>query len=158
MGAKPIVSAINTAERSIDLCLYHLDAEEVIDALIKEKKRDLRIRIILNKPNLFPAPFQTTINEETAKKLKENSIDVHFLPDFKYTLTHYKLMIVDSDYALVQTFNFDDFNFKQARNFGLTIEDKDQVKALETIFDNDYQGKPEDNDRETLDMFMPKSS
>jgi len=153
MGVTPVISAINNAEHSIDLCLYHLDTEEVIDALIKAKERGLRIRIILNKPNLFPGPFQTTVNDETTKKLKEKNIDVHFLPDFKYSLTHYKLMVIDGDYALVQTFNFDDFNFNQARNFGLTIEDKDQVKALETIFDNDYQGKSEDNDEETLDLW-----
>jgi hypothetical protein len=62
-------------------------------------------------------------------------------------------MIIDQDYAIVQTFNYDDFNFKKARNFGLTIEDKKQVSALSEIFENDFNEKSSENDKKVLALW-----
>ena len=153
MGNHPILSAIKSAKKSIDITLYHLDDPQVIEGLIKSKDKGIRIRLVLHKPNLYPAPFDNKINESTFKKLKNQGIETHFLEDHRYTLTHYKLMIIDHEYAIIQTFNYDDFNFKKARNFGLTIENKKQVEALSKIFENDYNGKSLDNDKESIALW-----
>jgi len=153
MGSKHIVSAIKSAKKSIDLTLYHLDDKEVINEFINAKKKGVNVRVILNKPNLYPSPFQTTINEETEKILASHFIETHYLVDHQYTLTHSKFMIIDNDYAIVQTFNYDDFNFKKARNFGLTIEDKKQVSALSKIFEKDFNGKSAENDTQVLNLW-----
>jgi phosphatidylserine/phosphatidylglycerophosphate/cardiolipin synthase-like enzyme len=148
MGSTPILNAIRSAQVSIDVALYHLDDPAAIDALIDAKQRGVNVRVILHKPHLYPEPFKNSINEETSEKLKKHGITTHFLKDFYYTLTHYKVMIIDNDYALIQTFNFDDFNFNKARNFALTLQNKEQVEALQQIFDNDYRGQSAENDEE----------
>ncbi|MBY0293666.1 MAG: hypothetical protein K2W92_10325 [Alphaproteobacteria bacterium] len=83
MGNSPILSAIKSAKKSIDFALYHLDDSSIIDALIKSKKDGVNVRVTLNKPNLYPSPFETKINEATAKTLSKNDIKIHFLEDHK---------------------------------------------------------------------------
>lgn len=153
MGNSSILSAIKSAKKSIDLTLYHLDDPQVIDELIKAKEKEVRVRIIFHKPHLYPSPFENKINEETSNKLKIHGIDPHFLVDHQYTLTHYKFIIIDNDYAVVQTFNYDNFNFTQARNFGLTIEDEKQVTALSEIFENDFTGNSSKNDDNVFSLW-----
>ncbi|MBS0272433.1 MAG: hypothetical protein JSR85_07300 [Proteobacteria bacterium] len=153
MGSTPILVAINSAKKSIDLTLYHLDDPQIIDALIKAKEKGVNVRIIFHKPHLYPSPFENKINEETSEKLKAHGIIPHFLIDHQYTLTHYKFIVIDHDFAVIQTFNYDDFNFKQARNFGLTIEDEKQVTALSRIFENDFTGNSFKNDEDVLNLW-----
>ncbi|MBY0501401.1 MAG: hypothetical protein K2P93_05310 [Alphaproteobacteria bacterium] len=153
MENKQILSVIKSAKKSIDLTLYRLEDTEVINQLIEAKKRGVNVRLILQKPGLYPSPFDNINNEKTVVKLKENGIPTHFLPDHNYFLTHYKFIIVDSKYSIIQTFNYDDFNFKTARNFGLAVENNIQVEALKTIFDNDYTGNYSKNDEAILNLW-----
>jgi len=153
MGSRFIVSAVKSAHKSIDLALYHLDDPEVIDELIKASQKGVKVRVLLNKPDLYPSPFETKINKGTSEKLSKHGIEIHFLEDYKYALTHFKFMIIDMEFALVQTFNYDDLNFNKARNFGLTLEDKSQVAALSRIFENDFTQKSAKNDKETLRLW-----
>jgi cardiolipin synthase len=153
MENKHILSVIKSAKKSIDLTLYRLEDTQVIDQLIEAKKRGVNVRLILQKPCLYPSPFDNINNGKTIAKLKEIGILTHFLPDHNYSLTHYKFIIIDGEYAIVQTFNYDDFNFKTARNFGLTVENKTQVEALKKIFDNDYKGNYSKNDEAILSLW-----
>ena len=153
MKSAPILSAIKNAQKSIDLTQYHLDDEGVINQLIDARKRGVQVRIILNKPGLFPPPFATVINEASSKKLAEGGIETHYLKDFQYGLVHYKFMIIDNDYALIQTFNFDPFNFNEARNFGITVENPKVIATLSSIFQNDYSGESQKNDDNALSFF-----
>jgi phosphatidylserine/phosphatidylglycerophosphate/cardiolipin synthase-like enzyme len=146
MGSSPIISAIRSAKKSIDLMLYHLDDTQIIDQLIHAKKERVSVRVILHKPDLYPAPFENRINTETVEKLTHHGIQTHFLPDHMYTLTHSKFMIIDEEYAIIQTFNYDDFNFQEARNFGILVDNKDQVQSLAHLFNNDYNSQPHLND------------
>lgn len=152
MKSDPILSAIKNARKSIDLTLFHLDDETIIDQLIDAKKRGVEVRIILNKPDLFPPPFSTQINAATSKKLAQNGIETHYLKDFQYGLVHYKFMVIDKDYALIQTFNFDSFNLEKSRNFALTIENPQTVATLQAIFQNDYDGQSQKNDENVLNL------
>jgi cardiolipin synthase A/B len=152
MGRHPILTAIKSAKKSIDITGYHLDDPQVIEELIQSRRKGIRIRLILQKPYLYPSPFDNKINEATSIKLKNHGIETHFLEDYRYPLVHYKLMIIDNEYAIVQNFNYEDRNFK-ARNFGLTIENKEQVQALSKIFENDYNGKSLENDKESLTLW-----
>ena len=148
-----IVSALQSAKKSVDLVLYQFNDPEIIDTLINLKNKGVAVRVILNKPNLYLSPFETKVNQPTSKNLREHGIDTHFLPDYAYTLTHSKFMIIDNEYAIVQTFNLADFPFKKARNFALSIENKSQVHALSQIFENNYMHKGALNDKAVLKLW-----
>lgn len=153
LGNVPILEAIKEAKSSVDLALYRLEDPEVVNELIKARGRGLNIRVILQKPNLYPEPFANPKTKEIADELKKGDIETHYNSDHEYILSHYKFMIIDKEYGLVQTLNYDDFNFNKARNFAISIEDKNQISILQSIFDNDYTGKSSENDKEALNWW-----
>lgn len=152
-GKAPIVQAINEAKISIDLALYRLEDSETVKALVEAKKRGVEVRVILQKAKLYPEPFSNPKNEEIANELKTGNIITHYNTDHAYILNHYKFMVIDKEYALVQTLNYDDFNFNKARNFAISIENSEQISILLTIFENDYNGKSSQNDNEAMNWW-----
>lgn len=153
LGNKPILSAINESKSSIDLALYRMEDPDVIKALITAKGRGVNVRIIMQKASVYPEPFANPKTKDIVEELKKDNIETHYTKDHEYILTHYKFLIVDNEYALVQTLNYDDFNFNKARNFAVAIEDKNQLSILRTIFDNDFNGKSSENDIKALDWW-----
>jgi cardiolipin synthase len=152
-NSKSILSAIREAKAFIDVGIYRLEDKEILNNLIDAKRRGVEVRIILQKPNLYPEPFANSQNEETENILSSYGINTHYLPEHKYILTHYKFIIFDKSYALVQTLNYDSFNLTKARNFALATNNKLQVKALNEIFDNDFSNKTDLNDKNSMQFW-----
>lgn len=155
-GKKLILTAITNSKSSIDLCLYRLEDNDIIENLTSAQKRGVNVRLILQKPDLYPEPFSVSKNKVVTNILQQEGIDVHYLPDHKYILTHYKFVIFDKTYALIQTLNYDSDSFHNSRNFGLGIHDKSQVSTLQQIFDNDYKDNTSKND-EMVSSFWENS-
>lgn len=135
-GRLPLLKAIEGAEKSIHLAMYGWTDPVLLNAVLQQKKAGKEIKIILE-----PHPYEAEKeNYRAIKFFNEHHIDWQpTLPSFH--LTHQKTLIVDGKNAIVMTFNFTRSTFKNDRNFGLIIDDKKQVNAIENIFLSDWMHK-----------------
>lgn len=141
-GADYIVCSIKKAKKTVDITNFHMNYPTILEELKNARSRGVKIRVILQQPNRYKRPFALSENAAIAQELRDVGIQVVFLSHKKdYSLCHYKMLIIDGEYALVSTFNFDNFNIENARNFGVFTEDVMQVEALRYLFDNDFIGK-----------------
>lgn len=76
---------------------YSLTHTDIIDALIKAKKRGLIVKILLDKSNLIT-------KHSIIKRLKENNIQVKV--DNVRGIAHNKIIIVDKIIVITGSFNF----------------------------------------------------
>lgn len=138
-GAQPIVDLMASAKASIDLEMYMMSNDTLINGLIAAAKRGVKVRVMLE-PNPFnpsnpnsPLP----INKLTLAKLKGTGIQVAWSdPAFKFT--HAKTMVVDRAVALIMTLNFTDSGTGKNREFGVIDTDPIDVRDMNRIFEADW--------------------
>jgi len=152
-GNAPVISAISKAKKGIDVEVYELTDEKVIDALIERAKAGVSVRAILNH---YGAKSDVP-NQAAYSKLSENGVQVQFSsPKFKFT--HEKAIIVDAGTSgqevLIMTLNlgpgYIDLNDPDIRgqapqgaslNFGIVDKDSKDVGVVEDIFNADWDNK-----------------
>lgn len=135
MGRAPIIKAINDARYSIDLVMYGFTDQQILRALLKQRSKSLKI--ILER-----TPFKAEDeNVKTIRVLDDSNVKWHGgIPP--YRLVHQKTLLLDDRKAIVMTFNFTRSTFSNQRNFALVLEDPKRVKAIQAIFDADWNHKP----------------
>src|SRR2546423_12675614 len=93
-GHAPFVRAIDGAQASIEMTMFHLTDPDVIDALIRAKARGVDVELILD----------GKMNDKPIGKLAAGGIEaIRSSPAF--SITHAKTMIVDHGVAFVPAIN-----------------------------------------------------
>lgn len=135
-GREPILSFINHAKSSIELVMYGLTDNELIDALIHAKNNGKKVTILLeSKPYRAEDENHFAMRELRANQLEINKAN----PDFK--LLHQKTLLIDQQTAIVMTFNFTHSSFKNERNFALVVTDPAEVLEIQRVFNADSEHK-----------------
>ncbi|NNM13660.1 MAG: cardiolipin synthase [Gammaproteobacteria bacterium] len=114
--ALTLQAVISTAQKSVDIVTpYFIPSRELIAILQAASLRGVRVRIVLPaKNNLF---FMHWANRNTLTELLKWGISVYYQsPPFAHT----KLLLIDSDYALIGSANIDPRSLRL--NFELGIE------------------------------------
>lgn len=137
MGRAPIIDALNKSKYTINLVMYGMTDDELLDAFIKQKLRGKTLKIILEQ-----APYKAQDENKKAQNLlNENKVAWHGgIKPFR--LIHEKTLLLDANKAMVMTFNFTKSTFKRDRNFALIIDDKKTVTALNNLFSADWNQTP----------------
>ncbi len=136
-GRGPILSAINSAKKSIDLEVYILSDKTIIRSLISAEKRGVEVRVILEEH-----PYKGYgANKETKDKLSHYGISTKW-SNRVYRFTHSKFFVVDETIGYIMTLNLSKSSFTKNREFGIITKDPLYVKELERIFQSDWQRKP----------------
>ena len=90
-----LIAVIEEAKSSIKLALHHINDDVIISALIAAAKRGVSVRYICQKPLLYPHPFDHQSQIEIHKKFKEAGVQISHLDPARYTIVHYKILIID---------------------------------------------------------------
>lgn len=144
-GIAPVVDAIESAEKSIDLEVYILSSDEIMKRLIEAKKRGIIVRVILEE-----SPYSGfSANKEAKEKLSHYSIDVKW-SNRVYVYTHSKFIVVDGKIAIIMTSNLTKSAFTKNREFGLVVTDPIIVKEVEKVFEADWKRKPYHDSKNAL--------
>ena len=101
-SARPIIDAINAAQKSLRIKMFIFSAPELLDAVIAAKKRGVDVRVMLN-------PARRDGERENAasrKKLEAAGVDVKD-SNPKFGLTHEKSMVVDDALGFVKSLNWE---------------------------------------------------
>lgn len=138
-GLEPVTSAIDGAKTQIDLQMYLLSNDAIVEALIRAAGRGVKVRVMLE-PNPFnpqnpaePLP----INQKTALKLRGTGVLLAW-SDPAFRFTHSKLMIIDRAAAYIMTLNFSKSGTTKNREFAAIDTDPADVRDLNRLFDADW--------------------
>jgi len=133
---KPIVDAINAAEKSILIKMFLFSDPELIDAVIAAKQRGVKVKVMLN-----PARRNgEDENEETEAKLKAADIEVRD-SNPSFIITHEKSMVVDGRLAFVKSLNWETKNLTETRDYAIITSNPHEVEEIILCFDADWHRK-----------------
>ena len=100
-SAKPILSAIERASRTLRVKMFVFSDPGLLQAVIAAKRRGVKVRVMLN-----PARRSgEQDNEATRQALEQVDIDVKDANP-AFDLTHEKSMVVDDETAFVESLNW----------------------------------------------------
>jgi cardiolipin synthase len=139
-----IKSAIAAARRSIYLTIYELQDRDIVDSLVAARAANtaLDVRVIFNCSSFKgcsqpgqggPAdPNAAAKQAFAAAGIKWKNADPSF------TVTHQKTFVFDEAIAIIMTFNLSPSYFASARDFGVITSDRDEVREIVAVFQNDW--------------------
>lgn len=110
---KELLNFINSAEKSIELCVFELNLQSAADALVAAHARGVQVRLIIDNDYSHEAE----LNEILAKK-----IPLQFDP--RSAFMHNKFIIVDHQKVWTGSYNFTKNGTRKNDNNALTIESK----------------------------------
>jgi len=133
---KPIIDAIDGAEKSILVKMFLFSDPELIDAVIAAKQRGVKVKVMLN-----PARRNgEDENEETHARLQAAGITVRDTnPGF--IITHEKSMVVDGKLAFVKSLNWETKNLTETRDYAIITSHPNEVEEIMLCFDADWHRK-----------------
>lgn len=137
-GRGPILDEIAAARESIDLEIYIITDEEILEALEAARRRGVGVRVLLEEHPFGGGGGQTAIFE----RLERAGIAVRWgNPAFRFT--HIKTMIIDDAVAIIMNQNLTSSVFTSNRDFGVITNRPDAVRAAAAIFEADWERGPE---------------
>jgi phosphatidylserine/phosphatidylglycerophosphate/cardiolipin synthase-like enzyme len=136
-GITPVLTAIKSARKSIDVLIFRLDRMDVAEALAAAVKRSVAVRALI-----------AHTNSDGGKRLRK--LEMYLLAAgvivsrtaddlLRY---HGKMMIVDRRMLHLYGFNFTFIDIKRSRSFGITTRNKRLVDEAAKLFDADSAKQP----------------
>ncbi|MCX6819882.1 MAG: phospholipase D-like domain-containing protein [Candidatus Adlerbacteria bacterium] len=135
-GVAPVLALIQNAQKSIDLVMYQLDDQAVVQALAAAQARGVAVRVMLN--GGYYAKKEKG-NDGAYAALQKVNVSVKWTPTY-FALTHQKTIIVDGSEAFIMTFNLVQKYYATGRDFGVHDTDPADVRAIEEAFNSDWEG------------------
>ena len=131
--ARPIVYAINHAEKSLRIKMFIFSDPILLQSVIQAHKRGVKVRIMLN-------PERRSGEKENAasrKMLKAEHIDV-IDSNPAFDVTHEKSMVIDDNTAFIQSLNWETKNLTETRDFAVVTSHKHEVDEVIECFEADW--------------------
>ena len=132
-GRAPLLDEIEAARQSIDLEVYIVTDEILLEALENARRRGVDVRIILEEHPFGGGGGQKAIFD----RLEDAGIAVRWgNPVFRFT--HIKAMVIDDTVAIIMNQNLTASAFTVNREFGVVTTEPDAVQAAAGLFDADW--------------------
>lgn len=138
-GAEIVLDEFRRAERTIDIAVYLLTSNEVVEVLGDAAGRGLRVRVLLE-----PDPYGGGGDVEAdAAQLRALGIDVRFSgKDVRFG--HIKTFVVDERVALVTSLNLTNAGLTDNRELGVISTELIDVLTATRVFESDWEGNAVD--------------
>ena len=132
-GRAPLLDEIEAARQSIDLAVYIVTDEIILEALEDARGRGVEVRVILEEHPFGGGGGQDAIFD----RLEDAGIAVRWgNPVFRFT--HIKTMVVDEAVAIIMNQNLTQSAFRSNREFGVVTNRPDAVQTAAAIFAADW--------------------
>src|SRR5664279_3998021 len=128
-SARPILDAINRAEKSLRIKMFVFSDPTILQAVIAAKKRGVSVRVMLN-----PARRSgESENEESRKLLVSARVDV-LDSNPHFDLTHEKSMVIDDGAAIIMSFNWEPKDLTVTRDYAVVTSAHHEVAEVSECF------------------------
>jgi cardiolipin synthase len=132
-GRAPLLDEIQAARQSIDLEVYIVTDDVIVQSLEEAQRRGVDVRVILEEHPFGGGGGQ----EEMFSRLERAGIAVRWgNPVFRFS--HIKTIVVDDAVAIIMNQNLTQSAFMANREFGVVTNRPDAVQAAAAIFDADW--------------------
>ncbi len=133
-GRAPILRLLQGANTSVDLTIYLLTDETVMEALKETARRGVTVRTLIE-----GEPYGGgKNNRRAAAALRRAGVAVRFSSRaFRYT--HQKSFIVDDRVGVIMTMNLTYSAFTRNREYGVITYDPLKVREMRAVFDADWE-------------------
>src|SRR5215213_8413975 len=139
-GRAPLLDEIQGARRSIDLEVYIVSDDAILQSLEEAQRRGVEVRVILEEQPFGGGGGQ----EEVFARLESAGIAVRWgNPVFRFS--HIKTLIIDDAVAIIMNQNLTQSAFATNREFGVVTNRPDAVQAAAAIFAADWSRGAEPN-------------
>lgn len=135
-GEQFLLSAIQSAQDTIQITEYGFTYKKIALALIQQQKRGVKVQLLIEHQ-----PYRATAeNEHIIQQLQRAHIDIHYASS-KFSLTHQKTVLIDHQQAIIMTGNLTYSSFYKQRNFMISTNNNDIVENLTRLFFADWYQK-----------------
>jgi phosphatidylserine/phosphatidylglycerophosphate/cardiolipin synthase-like enzyme len=133
----PIVTEIELARCEVNVSIYLLSDELVLDALDAAHDRGVLVQVQLEEDPFGGAPGSA---DETVATLTGDGIAWKWTPD-AFRFSHAKYIVVDRQVAIVMNQNLTNSAFNSNREFGIVTTDPEIVDEAYSVFRADWNGQ-----------------
>ena len=133
-GVNPLVDAINSAKKTIDIAIFRFDRKEIERALINAVNRGVQVRALIAYTN---KGGEKRLRDLEARLLGAGVTVARTADDLvRY---HAKYLIVDGSELFLLAFNFTYLDIEQSRSFGVITTNKSAVDEASRLFEMDMK-------------------
>lgn len=138
-GRRPILTAIESARRTLDVAMYLCTDPTLQRALIQAQGRGVRVRVLLERRPVGGEDAARG-NQDAYSTLRLGGVAVRWIATSS-GLLHEKVLVADGRQALLLTLNFTPAAFTTNREFGVIDGDQWDVTETEALFAADWDGR-----------------
>ncbi|MEW5812229.1 MAG: phospholipase D-like domain-containing protein [Actinomycetota bacterium] len=132
-SAQPVLDAIHTAVKSVRVKMFAFSHQPLLDAIVAAHQRGVLVKVMLN-PERRDGE---TDNDGARDLLRQYGIEVtESSPSFG--LTHEKSMVIDDEFAFVESLNWTDENFTETRDYAVVTPSSHEVLEIIECFEADW--------------------
>ena len=131
---RAVVAFIDSADRTLDLCLYDFDVPEFADAILAAHERGVKVRMILAKENAQKA-YPVLEHLKTMK-----SLGILTLADNRSGLMHNKFMVADGTRVWTGSYNLTRNCSRFNDNHAILLESPELAVNYECEWEEIFQG------------------
>lgn len=150
-GREPLAREIESARNTIDVMMYLLTDEQLIEQFLDAERRGVQVRVILEQH-----PFGGFGNpEQEISRLRAGGAEVKW-GRRAFPFTHAKVIVIDRSVAVITNANATPSSFSDNREFGVVTTFAPDVAQAASIFEADW-----DNREQRLDgplLVSPETS
>ena len=130
------LTAIAAACTSIDLCAAYFVPDPLIaQALLAARKRGVRVRVLLPGEHLDSETVRHA-SKASWGELLAGGVEIH---EYRPTMIHVKLLVVDGELVSVGSTNFDIRSFRLNDEASLNVYDRDFAARMTEAFERDLE-------------------
>ena len=134
-GMTPVYDFVLSAKKSVDITMYELVDARMVNDLIADQKRRVKVRVILDSNR------EASRNGPSFQALRAGGVKVVWA-DASYEATHQKTITVDGAKSLILSGNLTDEYYATTRDFGVFDSNPEDVAAIEAVFSADFAHEP----------------
>jgi len=158
-GVAPVVRAIHSARKRVDIAIFRIDREDIEKALASAVQRGVHVRVLVAHTN--------SGGESRLRKFEQRMLEAGVMVSRtgdEFVRYHGKFMVAD-DKLYLFGFNLTKADTVRSRSFGISTRDKQAVTEALALFEADSTRQPfvpkrshlvvsPENARETLSTFV----
>lgn len=133
-GKQPLLDAINSSQKEVDIEVYLLSDKDIIASLLQACQKGVVVRLMLEEH-----PFGGgNVNQKTYQDLHSSCVHVAWTnPEF--SLTHEKAILIDGQEVLILNQNLTTSSFSKNREYDIVDTNPEDVAEVGRIFTADWE-------------------
>ena len=134
-GMTPVYDFVLSAKKSVDITMYELVDPTMVNDLVADQKRQVKVRVILDTNR------EASRNGPAFQALRAGGVKVVWA-DTSYEATHQKTITVDGTESLILSANLTAEYYATTRDFAVFDTNPKDVAAIEAVFSADFAHEP----------------